>query len=319
MKCSRRPLQSVMRHRFARPPRTSSAIRRAASGSASALEAAAIAASAVLVGEERVHRVEQQLRAELGVVDHLRRAGPLHPGRVRRLMPGGRVRVGDEDRRPPGRGHLEDRAAGAAEDEVAGGEPVAEVGLVVEQHVAVVVRGARQARLQLGVVAAPGDVDDVEVTALTLGEGGERALVDRAGALAAADHQQAAGGLRDPEAGPCGASVGGQHGGGDRAPGDDVAAALAPVDREGEADPPRAGREQPVGEAEVAVGLGQHQGRAGDRRRQARRAGDDSRRRRGRRRRRGAGSRISPHRRRRRPRARPRRPSADFHGRFPAP
>ena len=43
----------------------------------------------------------------------------------------------------------------------------------------------------------------------------------------------------------------------DRPAGEQVAIALPSLDREREADPPRARREQPVGEAEVAVGLGQ--------------------------------------------------------------
>ena len=79
------------------------------------------------------------------VLDHHRRARLRHPGGVGALVVGGRVRVGDEDRRPARRGHLEDRAARAAQDQVAGGEAVAEVGLVLEQRVGVVVRARRRA------------------------------------------------------------------------------------------------------------------------------------------------------------------------------
>ena len=84
---------------------------------------------------------------QLGVGDDdVAAPASLHPGGVGALVVGGRVRVGHEDRRPAGRGDLEDRAAGAAEDEVGGGEAVAEVGLVGEQRVAVAVRGRVEPR-----------------------------------------------------------------------------------------------------------------------------------------------------------------------------
>ena len=75
-------------------------------------------------------------------------------------MVGRRVRIGDEDRGPPGGGELEDGAAGAREDEVGGGERVGEVGHVLEQRVASGCRCSSERRLQLGIVAAAGDVKD---------------------------------------------------------------------------------------------------------------------------------------------------------------
>ena len=116
----------------------------------------------------------------------------------------------------------------------------------------------------------------MEVAARALGEGLDRGQVDRAGALAAAHHQQAARVRRDPEPRARRAAVGRQHRGGHRPPGDQVALPLAPRDREGEADPPRAPGQQAVGEAEVAVGLGQDQRDAGEDRGQPRRPGDEA-------------------------------------------
>ena len=51
-----------------------------------------------------------------------------------------------------------------------------------------------------------------------------------------------------------------------RAAGDEVALAVAALDRERQADAPRAPREQPVGEPEVAVGLAEHERDAAARR-----------------------------------------------------
>ena len=109
-----------------------------------------------------------------------------------------------------------------------------------------------------------------------LGEGLERAPVDRAGALAAAHDQQAARVRRDAEPAPRGAAIGGQHRGRYRAPGDQVAPPLPAGDREGEADPPRAPGQQAVGEAEVAVGLGEDERDAGEDRGKPRRPGDEA-------------------------------------------
>ncbi len=254
--------------------RTSSAMRRDASGLARAAEAADIAARRSSSWRRASISLRQPIRLELLVADRHRGARLGHPGGVALLVAGGGVRVGDEDRRPPGRRQLEDRAARASQHQVAGGEAVAEVGLVGEQRVALVVRGGGEPLLQRREVARPAQVDDVEVAAGALGQRRDRALVDRAGALAAADDEQAARPGGDAEALPRRGPVGRQHGRRHRPPGERVAAAVAAGDREGEADPPRRPRQQPVGEAEVAVGLGQDQrdarqhggdpGRAGD-------------------------------------------------------
>ena len=124
----------------------------------------------------------------------------------------------------------------------------------------------------------PGDVEDVEVTAgpgrVGPGEGVERREVDRPRALAAAEDEQAARAGGDPEALPGRVAVGGEDRRGHRPPGDDEALALHARDRERQADPARAPREQPVGEAEVAVGLGQHERQSQRERREAPRARD---------------------------------------------
>ena len=104
----------------------------------------------------------------------------------------------------------------------------------------------------------------------------ERGLVDRARAEAAAEDQQAALVGRDPEPLPGRAAVGGEHRRRHRAAGDEVGVALEAGDREREADPPGAAGEHPVGEAEVAVGLGQDQRQPQAKRGEARGPGDVS-------------------------------------------
>ena len=71
-------------------------------------------------------------------------------------------------------------------------------------------------------------------------------------------------------------AIGPEHGGGHRPPGHQVALPLTARDREGEADPPRAARQQPVGKAEVAVGLGEDEWDAGEDRGQPRGPGDEA-------------------------------------------
>ena len=117
-------------------------------------------------------------------------------------------------------------------------------------------------------------MEDVEVARRHPRERLERRLVDRARALAAAEHQQARILGATPEAPPGRAAIGAEHRVRDRPAGDQVALALAALDREGEADPARPARQQPVGEAEVAVGLGQDQREPEPERGQAHRAGD---------------------------------------------
>ena len=76
--------------------------------------------------EQRADLARQARAVELVVGHHHRRARPLHVARVERLVVGGGVRIGHEDRGQAGRGHLEHRAAGARGHEVGGGERVGE-------------------------------------------------------------------------------------------------------------------------------------------------------------------------------------------------
>ncbi len=98
------------------------------------------------------------------------------------------------------------------------------------------------------------------------GEPVDGRLVDRPRPQRAAEDEHEAVVLADAEGAARAGAVGlrRRH----RAAGDPVARAGAPLEREGQADAPREGRQQAVGEAEVAVGLGQderHPGRDGGR------------------------------------------------------
>ncbi len=104
----------------------------------------------------------------------------------------------------------------------------------------------------------------MEIALPPLGECLDRGQVDRAGPLAPAHHQQAARLGWNPESLPGRDAVGLEHRGGHRPPGHQVALSLPSRDREGEADAPRPVRQQAVGEAEVAVGLGKDEGGAGE-------------------------------------------------------
>ncbi len=85
-------------------------------------------------------RVSEQLGAssrtrapvELRVLDDDRGARVRHPLGVQVLVAAGRVRIRHEDRGPARRGELEDRRARAGEDEVGGGQRVAQVREVLE-------------------------------------------------------------------------------------------------------------------------------------------------------------------------------------------
>ena len=183
------------------------------------------------VGEQAADRRRQPGPVELAVGDHHRRAGLLEVPRVGALVIGGGVRIGDQHRRPAVGGDLEHRAAGAGDDEVAGGERLAEVADVAAQVVVRARRACSEARSRSPAACrtrnrAPGERLD-------------RGVVDRARAERAAEHEHA--GLRrvDPEPPARRGPVGGRRR--HRAPGDPVARRLAAVDRERQAHPPRRG------------------------------------------------------------------------------
>ena len=108
-------------------------MRRAASGRASRRVAAAISSRRAGSAKSFATTSRERPGLELGVLDHQRRAGLGHPGGVGMLVARGRVRIGHEDRGPPGRGQLEHRAAGTGEHQVARGEGLGQVRLVLEQ------------------------------------------------------------------------------------------------------------------------------------------------------------------------------------------
>jgi hypothetical protein len=175
----------------------------------------------------------------------------------------GRVRIRDQDRRQPVLGELEHRAAGPRDGDVGGGEGGAERDHVVAQHV------VRAGSLEVGEVAAAGDVQD---PVGRIRERLDRRLVDRAGAERAAEHERRQLPRLEAELGAGGGAVGDRRR--HRAAGEQVAVAVAALDREREADPARAGRQQAVGQTEVRVGLGEDERGAAQHRREADRAGD---------------------------------------------
>ena len=221
MKCSRRPAQSLIARSLGTPPgprRRSAAPRRAR---ASARDGGRHLAPAARGSPSSAPTARRRPRG-VSSASAITTAAPAcrHPGGVGVWWSAGRVRVGDEDRRPPGRGDLEDRAAGAGQRRGRrrrGTSP--RFGLVLEQRVALGVRRPRRGALaQLGVVAAARRGGGRGSRARRrLGEGLERGEVDRARALAAADDQQAARRRRRSRtARRAGAAVGLEHRG--RAP-----------------------------------------------------------------------------------------------------
>jgi hypothetical protein len=97
-------------------------------------------------------------------------------------------------------------------------------------------------------------------------------VVDRAGAERAAEHEHRQLPGLDAELGAGGRAVGDRRR--DGAAGHEVAVAVAALDREREADTAGAVGEQAVGEAEVRVGLREHERRAAEDGGEADRAGD---------------------------------------------
>ena len=129
--------------------RTSSAIRRAASGLASARRGRGHRLQPRLVAEQRRRpRARQPLGAQLGVGDHRRRAG-LAPSRRRWRSGGRRSRAGRGRGSPAGRPRSPRRSSrpSGPRTRSQAARHVAEVGLVVEQRVALGVRRRGEALL----------------------------------------------------------------------------------------------------------------------------------------------------------------------------
>ena len=91
----------------------------------------------------------------------------------------------------------------------------------------------RPGRLEVGQIALPGGVQHVKASAGECLDGG---VVDRPGALRAAEHEYACLARRDPEPRACGGPV--LSGRRDRAAGNAVLAAVSTVERERQADTP---------------------------------------------------------------------------------
>ena len=129
----------------------------------------------------------QPRRRQLGVGDDDRGARLGHPARVGGLVVGRRVRVGDEDRRAPVRGDLEDRAAGARDAQVAGQQRLAEGRDVLAQVVVAGGRG-RAARAAPRSRASP---QACRTRKSAPASACDRRLVDRARAQRAAEDEHA--------------------------------------------------------------------------------------------------------------------------------
>src|ERR687896_1371265 len=105
-------------------------------------------------------------------------------------------------------------------------------------------------------------------------EGGDGELVQPAGALAAAEDEQRRTVGREPEAATCFSPLDRARPGRNRAPCDTVFPILSTFDREGEKDPLRKRRREPVREAEMRVRLEQRRRNAASSRRGHDRATD---------------------------------------------
>ena len=112
--------------------------------------------------------------------DHDRGAALGQPARVLGLMVRGRVRIGDQDRGAARRGDLEHRAAGAGEHQVGGREHLAEVGLVLDQGVALGGAGALEPLAERRVVAPSGDVEHPEAGPGPRSPSSAASLIERA-------------------------------------------------------------------------------------------------------------------------------------------
>ena len=304
MKCSRRPLQSLIaRHRqdLVGDPR-------AASGIASERRGRRHLREPLLVAEQRRR---PRRRAARRSAPRRRSPSPRPASAIQAALAlwwsAVGVRVGNEDRRAARRRspRRSSRPSGPAPGRRRRGSRRGRA----RRRAGCSARGAAprlEPRSQLARSrAGPARWTTWKSRPVALGEGLDRAHVDRAGALAAAHHQQADGRRRRCRSAPRGLrAVGLQHGRRHRPPGHQVAVALPPRDREGEADPPGPPGEQAVGEPEVAVGLGQDQRRPRQHARPARPDRRRSRRRPSPRRRRGRGAPAAQRRPRRSPRPR---------------
>ncbi len=242
---------------------TWSATRRAASGLPSAALAAAMAARRAPVAEQLGDEARQQGAVELGVVHQERRAAGDHLARVLALVVGGGVRVRHQDRRLAEGGELGDGAARARHDQVGrrhGGGQAVSVG-----HQPIALKPLA-ALLQIARAPAPRSSARRRARA-----GTPRSLPPKASTqarlmlwapwLPPKASTTGRSGCRSKASLPCSRRRV-ELPGAERPPRDDVAGRLQPVDGEAQAEPLDERPEQPVGDAQVRVGLERQAGDA---------------------------------------------------------
>ena len=193
----------------------------------------------------------QPAGVELGVGHHDRGAAVRHPARVVGLVVGGGVRVGDEDRRaavrrrPRRSSRRSGRRRGRSRRAPArrAGRSRAGRSAGAGRRAARAARRGRARRWRAG-----------RGTGRPASPSTAASLIERAPSEPPKTSTSGSSAPTPKRARAAGAvGRGRRHG----AAGDPVARAVAPLDREGQADAPREGRQQAVGQAEVAVGLGQ--------------------------------------------------------------
>ena len=241
---------------------------RAASGRASAADARAIAASRPRSASRPPTSCASRAPRQLAVRDDHRGAGTLHEARVGRLVVGGGVRIGHEHGGLAVRGDLEDRAAGARHDQIAREQRLAELRDVAAQVVVAGLARRRSCRSRRSRSPAACSTRNRAPA-----NASHRRPVDRPRALGAAEHEHARLAQCRSRSGPAPPASRWRARGTGR-PVTHVARAVATLDREREAHAPSERREQPVGQPEMAVGLGQHERNPREHRGQAHRPGD---------------------------------------------
>ena len=244
---------------------TPSAIRSAASTRAIASIAARIATSRVGILEQRAH--ESRNGRDLGVRHDDGTATPLEVACVQRLVVGCGMGVRHQDRRRTSGGELPHGPARPRDSNVGGGEDIAEV--VGLRHQQVV--GPVDTRRKRGVIALARDVQHGRAV---VAPGADRHLVERrrSGKCTEDGDDRRIG--ADPEAGAGISAARPEMGVRDR-PADDLDLVPgAPLDLVGEEQLRGERCGEPIGEAEMCVGLGQGRRDPAQSRRQHHRAGD---------------------------------------------
>lgn len=170
--------------------------------------------------------------------------------------------VGDQDCRTCSRSQLEDGAPRAPEDQVTGRQAVTEVGLIIENDVALRATFAIEDAFDFPVVTETGHMDDLIIPVRVESEALNGREIDRAGTVATAEDQQAGPPLGQLETPSSSLPICLEN-----APADRTTGYLGPGsteigDRKGQANPVCPATQHPGREARTAVGLHQDQGQA---------------------------------------------------------